>query len=277
VSGRPPAALLVLLLVVTGHPRDARPAGDAATPGGCDLEEVAAYAAAAYATADGMALRCELWQRIRSAADVLPPVLHERMKRESTKRFTTVLDFQGRVDVSRPVVDYLLENVSRTAVLVSAYSERRYSATQLESGRSARRFTVTDGERFAAGFSYLWTRMSAAASEHMFFETGRARVLWWTIWGNAFVHYRLEKEDDRSSRYDIRIRVFTESRVLRAILGSRLFRHFAGRMFDGILEDIEHAVRAFEGDPRPPAGLPARYRAGLLERLRHRDRPLGAR
>lgn len=234
------------------------------------------YTSQPHATEESIRRRCGLLREIEGDGRIGPPSLRDRVLDELSNRFAIEIDFAGTVEMRGRAVDYLLGNMPETAVLVSAYSENEYRATQMdETSRQPGRFFVTNEETFAAGFTYLFSRISPDASEHMFFETGRARVLFWTVWGSSFVEYSLEKHDDGISHYDIKIHVFTDSRLLATVLKSRLFRYFARAMFDGIVNDIESAVREFAGDPDPDVKLPLYFVSGLKRRLRGDDASIG--
>lgn len=263
------AALLVgLLSSGPAHP-DAAP-GDAC-PG------LAAYNAKSYATDKGRQRRCALLRDIERHGNLASHPLRERLLTELANRFAVEMDFEGEVDLPAPVVDYLLENMPEAAAMVSTYMDKDYGATQADSTPGPRGFFVTNSKTFAASFTYLYSRSSGNRREHMFFESGHARVLLWRIWGNSFVHYALERSDPQTSRYDITVHVFTDSRLLRTILSSDLFGYFADRMFKGILDDIESAVERFEADGAPGQRLPPYFVAGLDDRLEQPGEPVTAR
>lgn len=231
-----------------------------------ECPDLIAYTSQPYATGEGIRRRCGLLQRMESAGRV-PEPLRTRILNELSNRFAAELDFTGTVAVPGRAIDYMLENMPETAALVSAYSGKEYTATQVDGPGGPERFLVSNETNFAANFTYLFSRESAGISEHMFFESGHATVLFWRVWGHAFVHYELLKTDGETSSYDIEVRVFTQSRVLRAILDSRLFGHFARRMFEGILKDIESAVHQLAGDSTPGDRLPSHFVTGLMSRL----------
>lgn len=242
---------------------------DAVQSGSCP--ELSRYASRSYATEGGIRRRCSLLRNIERDKELAPPGLREQVIEELSNRFAVEIEFTGGVGLPPRVVDYLLEYMPETAALVSAYSGKEYTATQVEANGGPGRFFVTDNDTFAAGFTYLLTRTSSDASEYMFFENGRATVLFWSVWGNSFVHYELHGDGENASRYDITIHVFTDSRLLRVILGSGLFRHFARSMFRDVLADIENAVHDFAVDTEPAELLPPYFVTALKRRLHDAD------
>lgn len=225
------------------------------------------YTSQSYATDKGASRRCDLLTAIEHDGESLPGALRVRVLNELSNRFMLRIDFSGHVGLSRQAVDYLLDNMPEAAALVSAYSNKDYRATETDAPGYRDRFFVTNNETFAARFTYLATRPHPDASEHIFFESGFAKVLFWRVWGNSFIHYHLREIDEASSRYDIEVHVFTDSRLLRSVLSSSPFRYFATSMFDGILGDIEAAVQAFATDSNPGDTLPPYFVMGLKKRL----------
>lgn len=235
--------------------------------GVCPVPGLARYSSRSFATEQGVRRRCALLQNIERDGTPLPSNLRGKILHELTNRYAVEINFIGVVGVSHRVVDYLLRYMPETAALVSVYSGKEYAATQVDGAPGPRRFFVTDNDAFAASFTYLRSNTSRDLSEYVFFENGRAEVLLWTVWGNSFIHYDLEPATVESSRYDIRIQVFTESRLLRAILRSGLFRRYARSMFKDILDDVESAVHGFAGDPAPNDALPPYFVTGLRNAL----------
>lgn len=256
----PAAVLLSVALAVAGSVR-----ADTSVDGGCT--ELARYASKSYATDKGMRRRCALLEVMSSGERLEPPSLREKILDELSNRFAVEMDFDGAVALPGRAVDYLLENMPETAALVSRYTDKEYQATQSGSVPGPQSFFVTNTTSFAADFVFLVSRETPTASEHMFFESGHARVLLWRIWGNSFVHYKLHKNGNENARYDITVHVFTSSRLLRTVLRSGLFRYFADRMFRGILGDIESAVTDFVDDPDPGVHLPPYFVTALKSRL----------
>ncbi len=254
------AVLLSIALAAAGSIR-----ADTPVDGVC--AELGRYTSKPYATRKGLQRRCDLLKEMSNDGRLDPPSLREKVLDELSNRFAVEMDFDGVVALPGRVVDYLLENMPETAALVSHYTGKEYQATQSGSVPGPASFFVTNTTSFAADFVFLVSRETPTASEHVFFESGHARVLLWRIWGNAFVHYNLQKNGDENARYDIAVHVFTNSRLLRTILGSGLFRYFADRMFRGILGDIESAVAAFVDDPDPGIHLPPYFVTGLKSSL----------
>ncbi|MDZ7839973.1 MAG: hypothetical protein U5R46_04000 [Gammaproteobacteria bacterium] len=255
-----PAAVLLALALAAASIR-AEPPVDGVCAG---LDR---YTAKSYATEKGLGRRCALLEEVSRGGQLDLPSLREKILDELSNRFAVEMDFDGAVALPGRAVDYLLENMPETAALVSRYTGKEYHATQSGSVPGPTSFFVTNTTSFAADFVYLVSRETPTASEHVFFESGQARVLLWRIWGNSFVHYKLQKNGDENARYDITVHVFTSSRLLRTVLSSGLFRYFANRMFRGILGDIESAVTAFVDDPKPVEHLPPYFVTGLKSRL----------
>lgn len=265
-----PALVLFSCITVPGT-ADSSPTDS----GGCAGIEL--YTAKPYASDKGIRRRCGLLQEIGRRGDLSAHPLRQSMLEEIANRFSVELEFEGRVELPGRVVDYLLDNMPEAAGLVSAYLDRDYGATQVDSTPGPPGFFVTNSSTFAARFTYLYSRSLATGSEHMFFESGQAKVVFWRIWGNSFVRYQLHRRDAESSRYKIDVYVFTQSRLLKAVLGSTLFKYFADRMFTGILDDIVTAVRRFEEDPDPGEHLPPYFIEGLNKALGQDSAPLEAR
>lgn len=266
----PAAGLFVICLTAGGSAHS-----DTIRENGC--EALIRYTSQSHATEKGFQRRCTLLQEIESRGTLTPQSLRERILEELSNRFGVELDFTGDVELPGRAVDYLLENMPETAALVSTYTDKEYRATQADTTPGPESFFVTNTTSFAADFVYLSSHTSPAVSRHIFFESGHARVLLWRIWGNSIVRYELRKDSRENARYDIKIHVFTDSRVLRTVLESGLFKYFADRMFRGILDDIESAVRRFTDDSNPGEHLPPYFVKGLKARLQHDDTPLPAR
>lgn len=260
------AALATGLCILGLSLGEAARSGDAAA-GPCAGPDLARYTARSFATEEGTRRRCALLQDIERDDTPVPPALRDKILHELTNRFSVEIDFTGVVRLPRRSVDYLLKYMPETAALVSLYSGKEYAATQVDGAPRPERFFVTDNDTFAASFTYLRSGTSPELSEYLFFEDGRAKVLFWTVWGNSFIHYDLERAGGGSSRYDIRIHVFTQSRLLRAILKSGLFRHFARSMFKDILKDVETAVHEFAEDDSAEETLPPYFVLGLKDAL----------
>lgn len=233
----------------------------------CPHSGLSGYTARSYATEKGASLRCALLAEIERDGELAAGELRARVTDELARRFALHIDFAGEVDLSRKAVDYLLSNMPETAALVSAYSDNDYRATQTDIPDGPDHFFVTNNDTFAAGFTYLFSRLRPGTSEHIFLESGFAKVLFWRVWGSSFIHYRLHENGEAAARYDIRVHVFTDSRLLRTVLSSGPFSYFAQKMFDGILEDIEMAVDSFALDPVPGETLPPYFVTGLKKRL----------
>ncbi len=248
----------------------------AAAPGD-DCSGLDRYTSQPYATDKGQRRRCDLLREIESRGRVASQPLRELVLEELSNRFAIELDFSGDVALPGRVVDYLLDNMPETAALVSAYSDKEYRATQTDATPGPESFFVTNSRSFAARFTFLSSHTSPGISEHIFFEGGHADVLFWRVWGYSFVHYNLRKDGGDSARYDIKIHVFTNSRLLRTVLRSRLFGYFANRMFKSILSDIESAVHRFADDSSPGEHLPGYFVAGLKTRLEPGSIPRRAR
>lgn len=266
----PAAGLFVICLTAGGSTHS-----DTTLNERCDA--LIGYTSQSHATEKGLQHRCGLLQEMESRGTLTPQSLRERILEELSNRFAVELDFTGVVELPGQAVDYLLENMPETAALVSTYTDKEYRATQADLTPGPESFFVTNTTSFAADFIYLSSRTSRSVSRHMFFESGHARVLLWRIWGNSIVRYELRKNSGESARYDIKVHVFTDSRVLRTVLESGLFGYFADRMFRGILDDIETAVRRFIDDSNPGEHLPPYFVTGLKARLQHDDKPLPAR
>lgn len=260
LNALPAFGLLLVGLTVNGSV-DA----DASTDGTC--RGLASYESRSYATEKGVRRRCDLLREIETGDPPISPALRNQILQELSSRHAVEMEFTGSVELPGRVIDYLLENMPEAAALVSRYTDNEYGATQVDSTPGPKGFFVTNNSSFAANFTYLYTRNSSSASEHMFFESGNAKVLFWTVWGNSFVRYNLHKQDKDASRYDIRVHVFTDSRLLRTVLKSGVFKYFADRMFKGILSDIEAAVGRFADDPTPGQRLPPYFVTGLRSRL----------
>lgn len=256
----PAVGLLLMGLIANGTAH-----ADAAKDGTCP--RLASYVSKSYATEKGTRRRCALLQEIESGDAPISPVLRDQILEELSNRHAVEMQFTGTVGLPGRVVDYLLENMPEAATLVSSYTDNDYGATQVDSTPGPQGFFVTNNSTFAANFTYLTSRTSSSASEHMFFESGNAKVLFWTVWGNSFVRYNLQKQNQDTSRYDITVHVFTDSRLLHVVLKSGLFNYFADRMFKGILSDIEAAVGRFADDPTPGHRLPPYFATGLKSRL----------
>lgn len=265
-----PALVLSCCLAANGT-ADSLPASGGQCPG------IELYAAKPYASDKGARRRCVLLQEIDRRGDLSGHPLRRPMLEEIANRFAVVLEFKGRVDLPDRVVNYLLDNMPEAAALVSAYLDRDYGATQTDSTPGPPGFFVTNSSTFAARFTYVYSRQLSAGSEHMFFESGQAKVVFWRIWGNSFVRYQLRRQGVDASRYDIDVYVFTQSRLLKTVLGTALFKYFADRMFTGILDDIVTAVRRFEEDSDPGEHLPPYFVEGLKNALGRDAAPLEAR
>ena len=205
---------------------------------------------------------------IERGGEPLPADLRARVLKELVNRYAVEIDFAGAVDLPRRAVDYLLGHMPEAADLARTYSHKEYTATQSDPPQGPREFFVTDNRTFAADFTYLMSRKSPGVSEHMFLESGRTKVLFWTVWGNAFVHYELREDGGQASRYDMNIHVFTNSRLLRVLLGSGLFRHFAKSMLEDVVQDVESAVHEFDADSNPDRILPPYFVEDLKRGLR---------
>lgn len=266
-----PALSLVLVGLITdgaGHAQSA--------PGGA-CAGLALYKSQPYATEKGAHRRCDLLREIDRGGALSSHPLRDEMLEELSNRFAIELRFTGTVELPGRVIDYLLENMPEAAALVSTYTGKEYMATQVDGISGPESFFVTNTDSFAADFEYLFSRTSPTVSRHIFFESGQARVLFWRVWGNSFVRYKLEKDGEASSSYDIKVDVFTNSRLLRTVLDTGLFNYFADRMFRGILGDIEAAVRGFTADANPREHLPPYFVIGLNGRLAPDAAPLSAR
>lgn len=261
------AGLLILGLPVSGPVQSRIEQGHI-----CPGADLARYTSQSHATEKGVRRRCELLKRIESDGELEPVSLRDRVRHELSNRFAVEIDFSGRIGLPRRVVDFLLGHMPETAVMVSAYSDSDYTATQTGAIHGPAMFFVTDNDTFAASFTYLFSRPSTDTSEHMFFESGFAKVLFWKIWGNSFIHYRLRQDGESTSRYDIKVHVFTDSRLLRLVLKSGPFRYYSRSMFKGVLNDIESAVRGFDADSNRGETLPEYYVAGLKSRLQANTR-----
>ena len=235
--------------------------------GACPESSLIPYTALPFATERGIGRRCSLLRLIEDRGQPIPDPLRGQVLKELTNRYAIEIDYTGVVSLPGDVIDYLLENIRETAMLVSFYSGNEYQATQIDPWHGSRKFVATNNDTFFAGFTYLYSGTSLDSSEHMFFESGYARVLFWRIWGNSLIRYTLHKNGDGTSSYDIRVFVFTESRLLRAILSSRLFLRFSREMFEDILRDIESATHRFSVAPNPEDHLPARFARELKTRL----------
>lgn len=260
-------AALAIGLCILGMPAGTFAQSDAAQAAACPGPGLSRYASRSYATETGVRRRCSLLRDIERGGALASPALRQQVLKELSHRYAVEIDFTGVVGLPRQVVDYLLEYMPETAFLVSTYSGKEYAATQVDGAEGPERFFVTDNDSFAAGFTYLLSHTPSDASEYIFFESGRAKVLLWSVWGNSFVRYDLRREGDKASRYDIKIQVFTESRLLRAVLGSGLFRYFARSMFDDVLSDIESAMHEFAADSSPGELLPPYFVTALKKRL----------
>lgn len=234
---------------------------------GCPGPALHGYISQSYATDKGITRRCGLLADIERHGALEPGDLRVQVLDELSKRFAIRIEFRGAVGLPRRAVDYLLDNMPEAAALVSAYSGKDYRATETNIARDRDRFFVTNNDTFAARFTFLLSREGLRESEHMFFESGFAKVLFWRVWGNSFIDYSLSGIDASTSRYDIDVYVFTGSRLLRTVLNTGLFRYFAQSMFDGILDDIESAVGEFAADPNPGESLPPYFVTGLKNRL----------
>jgi len=234
---------------------------------GCPGPDLHGYISQSYATDRGATRRCGLLADIERYGALEPGDLRVQILDELSKRFAIRIEFKGEVGLPRRAVDYLLHNMPEAAALVSVYSGKDYRATETNIARSRDRFFVTNNDTFAARFTFLRSREGPHDSEHMFFESGFAKVLFWRVWGNSFIDYRLSGTGASTSRYDIDVHVFTGSRLLRTVLNTGLFRYFAQSMFDGILDDIESAVGEFSADSNPGESLPPYFVMGLKNRL----------
>jgi len=233
----------------------------------CGAPGLEGYLSKEYATENGVRRRCDLLRRMADGMEPLPGSVLDTIRSELARRFAVTIDFTGSVELPGRVVDYLLENMPETAALVTAYTGKEYRATQVDATPGPAGFFVTDNKSFAADFTYLRSRVSNQVSQHMLLESGYAKVIFWRVWGSSFISYELDKSDASNPRYDIRVEVFTNSRLLRAVLKSGLFRYFAGNMFDDILNDIQSGVRAFAEDPDAERTLPPYFVSGLRDRL----------
>lgn len=256
----PAFGMLLMGLIASGT-------GHAETSKDGTCRGLASYESRSYATEKGVRRRCALLRDIETGDTPISPALRDQILQELSNRHAVELEFAGTVRLPGPVIDYLLENMPEAATLVSSYTDNEYGATQVDATPGPQGFFVTNNSTFAANFTYLTSRISSSASEHMFFESGNAKVLFWTVWGNSFVRYNLQKQHKDASRYDIKVHVFTDSRLLHMVLKSGLFKYFADRMFDGILSDIEAAVGRFTDDPTPGQHLPPYFVTGLRSRL----------
>lgn len=254
-------------LLITAVPVSDPVHSSSAQNSACPNLRLTPYTSRPYATEEGVRRRCALLKDIERGGELQSSPLRDQVLNELAHRFAVEIDFTGVVGLPRRTVDYLLDKMPETAVLVSAYSDRDYKATQVDPAQGPKSFFVTNHDTFAAGFTYLSSRLSADLSQHMFFERGHAKVLFWRIWGNSFVRYKLRNEGEETAYYDIRVHVFTDSRLLRAVLKSGLFRYFAHLMFKGILDDIESAVHEFAADSNRSKILPPYFVTGLKRRL----------
>lgn len=237
----------------------------------CPGAGLAAYTDKPYASEKGVRRRCALLERLPDHGAMLAPALRERLDDELAKRFTVEIPFTGSVALDGATVDYLMEHMPETAALVSAHSDRDYQATQMDATPGPAGFFVTNGDTFAANFAYLSSRVTPDTSEHVFLESGYAKVLFWRVWGNAIVHYQLDKGVAGAAEYAITVHAFTDSRVLRAVLKSTLFRYFADDMFQDILADVVSGVEGFLEDPEPEDKLPPYFINGLAATLEEKD------
>lgn len=244
------------------------PGGRVRTCPGPDLE---LYTSRPHATEKGIRRRCALLDVIHEGGGMPPGDVRDQVRNELANQYAVEIDFSGRVGLPRRAVDYLLENMPEAAALVSAYSGKDYRATETDVANGLDRFFVTNNDSFAANFTFLFSYPRRDASEHMFFESGFAKVLFWRVWGNSFIHYHLRPVGVDASRYDIRVYVFTGSRLLKAVLSSGPFRYFSNSMFKDILDDIESAVGDFVVDPNPDNVLPPYFVSGLKTRLEAGD------
>lgn len=233
----------------------------------CPEADLTAYTTEPYASEKGVRRRCALLARLPSHGAMLPPALRERLNDELGKRFAVELQFTGSVTLDGEAIDYLMAHMPETAALVSTYSDKDYGATQIDATPGPAGFFVTNNDSFAANFAYLSSRITRDESDHVFIESGYAKVLFWRVWGNAIIHYNLDKKAAGRADYAITVHVFTNSRVLRTVLNSGLFKYFAGDMFQGILTDIETGMQRFSDDASPEEKLPPYFIDGLRDAL----------
>lgn len=235
--------------------------------GACPESDLILYTARPFATEQGISHRCGLLRAIEDGRETIPDPLRQQVLDELSNRFAVEIVYTGVVDLPGNAIDYLLGNIRETAMLVSTYSDNEYQAIQVDPPQGGKRFIVTNNDTFFAGFTYLYSYISQGNSEHMFFESGHARVLFWRVWGNSIVQYKLYKNDNGTSRYEVKVYVFTESRLLKTILNSRLFLIFSRRMFEDILKDIESATKHFAATPDSNDYLPTDFVADLKIKL----------
>ena len=135
---------------------------------------------------------------------------------ELARPYATVLELAGDALLPGPALGFLLEELPGAARMINLYKNTRYEVAWLTRDRS--RFMATNNRTMQATFTRFQTH---TANDHLLFESGTARLLFWQLNGNTIVDFHLEP-GERATRYRIRIHIFTDSPGIPFILRIRV-------------------------------------------------------
>lgn len=210
--------------------------------------------------------RCALLLRLMDRGLDLTDDTGRQILGEFARTHATVLELDGHALLPAPALGFLLQELPDAARMINFYNNTRYQVAWLNRDRS--RFFATNNRSMQANFKRFQTRTSGGISDYLLFESGKTRLLLWQLTGKTVISIHLESQG-QTTRYNIRIHIFTDSPGFHSFFESGLFRYLARTIVRGIIEDMTGAANKLAESKDTLPTLSPGFAEGLRSRVLH--------
>lgn len=214
---------------------------------------------------DGLLYRCELLERLTARGLILSSPIGQQILREFLRPHETILVLNGEAALPKPVLVYLFGEFPHTAQLINFYKKSNYQVIYTKPDRS--QFFATNNRSMQATVDILDRSESVVSNNYLFFENGRAKLMFWRFTGRSIVEINLMKHQEQTA-YKVTIHLFSSSGVFHAFFESPLFAYLMRSIFKKIMGDIVDSARQLAAANDTPTSLDPVFAAGLLRRLK---------
>jgi hypothetical protein len=164
------------------------------------------------------------------------------------KRYRILYQVEGKLPITTDMMKYIMEELPFATYLVNAYQNTKYSMEYLSEDRN--HFKGNNGNNLSGEFYKV--NQIEDHKKTVYFGYGKAKVLFWTLVGEAVLLLDYEQTQDNSIKYNIRCYIFPATGMINSIMNMGMFRSVVLSKLSEIIADVEKSAIEFgKGNMRP--------------------------
>ncbi len=164
------------------------------------------------------------------------------------KKYRMEYPLEGLLPVNFEMIDYLMNHLSFTAMLINAYEKTHYSAHYINSRHT--RFSGSNGGSLSGKFEFL--KNSKEKGQYLIVGEGYANVLKWKLKGDAVLLMDFDPLGKRDVAFEVKCIAFPGNSLINEIMELDFFEKKVMEFIQEIVDDITQAAYRFaDGDLKP--------------------------